>query len=151
MHRASWKHRYYKNPSPKDSHAENKDYTLKQDYVNDGPLSCDGSLPSPTSSNTHTSPKAAMSFKSSTDPSFNANSNAFHAVPYSYPQGPPLKDTQANLHLAENNFNNAKPKEPKSLCTTMPTSASPSLSSKVLHTIPTCFLVLRSGSMSRGL
>ena len=49
-----------------------------------------------------------------------------HVVPYSYPQGLPLKETQANLQLAVNTFNNAKPKEPKSSSTIMPTLASPS-------------------------
>ncbi|WP_233109390.1 hypothetical protein, partial [[Clostridium] innocuum] len=78
----------------------NKDYTLKQDHVNVEPLSCDGSLPSPTSSNTHTFPKASESSKSFTNPSSNKDPNTFHAVPYSYPQGLPLKETQANLHLA---------------------------------------------------
>ena len=54
------------------------------------------------------------------------DSNCFHVVPYSYPQGLPLKETQANLHLATNTFDNAKPKEPKPSCTIMPISASPS-------------------------
>ena len=48
------------------------------------------------------------------------------STPYSYPQGLSLKETQANLHLATNTFNNAKPKEPNLSCTIMPTSASPS-------------------------
>ena len=49
-------------------------------------------------------------------------------VPYSYPQGLPLKETQANLHLATNTFDNAKPKEPKPSCAIMPTLVSPSQS-----------------------
>ena len=53
--------------------------------------------------------------------------NAFHAS-YFHPQGLPLKETQANLHLAANTFDNVKPKEPKPSCTIMPTSASPSSS-----------------------
>ena len=50
--------------------------------------------------------------------------NAFHAI-YSHPQGLPLKETQANLHLVANTFDNAKPKEPKPSCAIMPTLASP--------------------------
>ena len=110
---AKLKCKYHKNSLSKNSHVENKDYTLKQDHVNDEPLSCDGSLPLSTSSNTHKSPKASKSFRSSINPSSNKDSNAFHAVPYSYLQGLPLKETQANLHLAANTFNNAKPKELK--------------------------------------
>ena len=77
----------------------------KEDHVSVEPLSCGGSLPSSTSSNTHTSPKASESF---TNSSSNKDPKDFHVVPYSYPQGLPLKETQANLHLAENTFDNAK-------------------------------------------
>lgn len=125
MHRASLKHQYYKDLSSKNSQAENKDYTLKQDHVNVGPLSCDGSLPSPTSSNTRTFPKASESFKSFTEPSFDTSPDTFYVVPYSYPPGLPLKETQANLHLAAKTFNNDKPKEPKPSYAIIPTSASP--------------------------
>ena len=40
---------------------------------------------------------------------------------YAYPQGLPLKETQANLHLVVNLFHATRPKEPKPSCTTMPT------------------------------
>ena len=49
----------------------------------------------------------------------------FHVVPYSYPQGLPVKQTEANLHLARNTFDNAKPKEDKLSSTIMPTLSSP--------------------------
>ena len=51
--------------------------------------------------------------------------NAFHAS-YSHPQGLSLKETQANLHLTANTFNNSKPKELKTSYAIMPTLASPS-------------------------
>ena len=89
-------------------------------------MSCDDSLPSYTSSNTHTSPKASKSSKSFTNYSSNKDPNDFHAVSYSYPQGSPLKETQANLHLTANTFNNAKPKEPKPSYNIMDTLARPS-------------------------
>ena len=91
-------------------------------------MSFGGSLPSSTSSTTHTSPKVSKSSKSFTNPSSNKSPSAFHVVPYSYPQGLSIKETQGNLHLATNTSNNAKPKEPKPSYTIMPTLVSPSQS-----------------------
>ena len=44
-----------------------------------------------------------------------------------YPQGLPLKETQANLHSIVNLFNATKTKDPKPSCTIMPTPIIPSL------------------------
>ena len=49
---------------------------------------------------------------------------------YVYPQGLPLKETQANLHLAAKIFNDTKAKYPQPSCTTMPT---PSTTPFTLH------------------
>jgi hypothetical protein len=125
---AEIQHQWDKSSSSKNPHDENKDYTLEQDHVNVEPLSSDSPIPSSTSSTIHTSLKDYESLKSSTNHSSNKNLDNFHAVPYSYPQGLSLKETQANLHLATNTSNNAKSKEPKPSCTIMPTSASPSQS-----------------------
>ena len=84
----------------------------------------------------------SKSFKSFTNPSSNNGPNAFHVVPYSYPQGLPLKETKANLHLAPNTSNNSKPKEPNPSCAIMPTSASPSPS------IPKCSIQFQHDSLS---
>ena len=89
-YRAWLKSQYYGNPFSKNSNAENKDLSLKEDHVSVEPLSCGGSLPSSTSSNIHTSPNASESF---TNSSSNKVPKDFHAVPYSYPQGLPLKET----------------------------------------------------------
>ena len=102
-YRAWLKIQYYSNLSSKNSNAENRDFSLKEDHVSVEPLSCGGSLPSSTSSNTHTSLKIS---KSSTNPSSNKGPNDFHAVPYSYPQGLPLEETQGKLHLIANTSNN---------------------------------------------
>ena len=91
-------------------------------------MSSDAPLPSSTSSTIYSSPKDFESLKSSTNPSSKKDPNTFHVVPYSYPQRLPLKETQANLHLVANTFDNAKPKEPKPSCAIIPTSASPSSS-----------------------
>ena len=114
---AEIKYQWHKSSFSKNPHVENKDYILEQNYVNVEPLSFDAPLPSFTSSTIHTSPKDSESLKSSTNPSSNKDPNDFHAVPYSYPQGLPLRETQAKLHLATNTSNNAKPKEPKPSCT----------------------------------
>ena len=119
-------HQWDKSSSSKNPHAENKDYTLEQDHVNIEPLSSDTPFPSYTSSTIHISPKDSESLKSPTNHLSNKDPDDFHAVPYSYPQGLPLRETQANLHLAENTFDNAKPKEPKLSCAIMSTSVSPS-------------------------
>ena len=88
---AKIKHQYHKSSSSKNSHAESNDCTLKKDHVNVEHFSCDGFFPSSTSSTIHTSPKDSESLKSSTNHSSNKDHNVFHAVPYSYPQGLPLK------------------------------------------------------------
>ena len=98
-----------------------EDTSLEQDHV-DKPMPSSGSLPSSTSSNIHASPKA---LNLSNIPSSNMLSNIVHAR-YSHSRGLPLKDTQANLHLAANIFNNVEPKEPKPLYAIMPTLACPS-------------------------
>ena len=121
-------HQWDKSSSSKNPHAENKDYTLEQDHVIVEPLSSNAPLPSFTSSTIHTSPKDSEFLKPSTNPSSKKHPNTFHAVPYSYPQRPPLKKTQDNLDLDANTFGNAKPKEPKPSCTIIPTSISPSQS-----------------------
>ena len=105
-------------------------------------MSCDVSLPSSTSSKIHKSPKASNVSKSFTNPSSNKDPNDFHAVPYNYPQGFSLKETQANLHLAENTFNNAELKEPKPSYAIKPTSASPSPS------LPKSFIKFQHASLS---
>ena len=76
-YRAWLKSQYYGNLSSKNSNAENRDFSLKEDHVNDEPLSCDSYLPYSTSSNTHTSPKASKSSKSFKNPSSNKGPNAF--------------------------------------------------------------------------
>lgn len=73
-------------------------------------MSSGGFLDTSTSSNSHTS------LKNSNLPNMNPSNkepSAFH-MDYVYPQGLPLKETQANLHLAEKNFNASKPKGPQS-------------------------------------
>jgi len=85
-----------------------EDTSLEQDYVDD-PMSSSGSITSSTSSNTHASPNTS---KLSNMPPSNKEPNAFH-VHNVYPQGLPLKETQANLHLAANFFHGTKPKDPR--------------------------------------
>ena len=104
----------------------NEDASLEQDHVEE-PMSSDCFLDTSISSNTYSSPKT--SHLSNIIP-LKKGPNYFHAVPYSYPQGLPLKETQANLHLAKNPFHASKTKHPQTSCDTMsamPTSASPSL------------------------
>ena len=91
--RVEIKHQYHKSFSSKNLHAENKDYTLEKDHVNVEPFSCDGSLPSSTSSNIHASPKTFEPSKYFRNLSSNKSLGAFYVVPYSYPQGLPLKET----------------------------------------------------------
>ena len=90
-------------------------------------MSSDAFLDTLISYNTYPSPKTSK--LSNILPS-NKGPNAFHAIPYSYPQGLPLKETQANLHLAENPFHASKTKNPQPSCdamSTIPTLASASL------------------------
>ena len=72
-------------------------------------MSSDGFLDTSISSNTYSSPKTSK--LSNILPS-KKGPNSFHVVPYSYPQGLPLKETQANLHLDENTFHASKTKHP---------------------------------------
>ena len=80
-------------------------------------MSSSGFITSSTSSNTHASPNTS---KLSNMPPSNKEPNAFH-IHNVYPQGLPLKETQANLHLATNLFHATNPKYPQPSCTTMPT------------------------------
>ena len=88
-----------------DSYGE--DTSLEQDYIDD-PMSSSGSITSYTSSNTHASLNTSKI--SNMTPS-NKEPSAFH-LQYVYPQELPLKETQANLHLAANLFHSTKPKDP---------------------------------------
>ncbi|MDF3675379.1 hypothetical protein [Enterobacter hormaechei] len=101
------------------------DTSLEQDFV-DEPMSSSASITSSTSSNTHASPNTS---KLSNMPPSNKEPNAFH-IDYVYPQGLPLKETQANLHLAANLFHATNPKHPQPSCTTMP---NPSTTPFTLH------------------
>ena len=71
-------------------------------------MSSDGFLDTSTSSNTHAPPNTSNISNMLLS---NKEMNAFH-VQYAYPQGLPLKETQANLHLATNLFHATKPKDP---------------------------------------
>ena len=93
-----------------------EDTSLEKDYIND-PMSSSGSITSSTSSNTHASPKTS---KLSNIPLSKKERNAFH-IDYAYPQGLPLKESQANIHLAANLFHATKTKNPQFSCATMPT------------------------------
>jgi hypothetical protein len=92
-----------------------EDTSLEQDYVDD-PMSSSGSITSSTSSNTHASPNTS---KLSNMPPSNKEPNAFH-VHNVYPQGLPLKETQANLHLDRNLFHATMPKDPITTPSTTP-------------------------------
>lgn len=70
-------------------------------------MSSSGSTTSFASSNIHVSPKASNL------------SNDFHSS-YSYPQGLPPKETQANLHLNTNLFHATKAKDTQPSCNSMP-------------------------------
>ena len=76
-----------------------EDTSPKQDHVYN-PMSSSGSITSSTSSNTHAPPNTS---NLSNMPLSNKELNAFH-VHYAYPQGLPLKENQANLHLGANLF-----------------------------------------------
>ena len=92
-----------------------EDNSLEQDYI-DEPTSSSSSITSSTSSNMCKLPKSSNIFNV---PPSNKEPNTF-CVDYVYPQGLPLKETQANLHLASNLFHATNPKYPQPSCTTMP-------------------------------
>ena len=79
-------------------------------------MSSDGSLDTPTS-NIHVSTKT---LNISIINSSKKELNSIH-IGYAYPQGLPLKETQANLHLVANLFNTTKTKDPQPSCDVMPT------------------------------
>ena len=96
-----------------------EDTSLEQNYIDD-PMCSSGSITSSTSSKTHASPNTS---NLSNMPPSNKKSGAFH-MQYVYPQGLPLKETQANLHFPTNSFHATKPKD---------RSTSPSTTSFTLH------------------
>ena len=78
-------------------------------------MSSDGFLDTSTYSNTHAPPKTS---NLSNMPLSNKEPSAFR-MQYLYPQWLPLKENQANLHLASNLFHATKPKDPSTTSFTL--------------------------------
>ena len=103
-----------------------KDTTLKLDQHHET-MSSNGSNATSTSPNTYASLNTS---NISNIPPSNKEPNSLY-VDLSYPQGLPLKETQASLNLVAKLFNATKTKDPKHACIDtpiIPTSCSPSLS-----------------------